>query len=1070
MKLPFWAVFIFYKQFKLVYLCIYHYSKMNSYTVINASAGSGKTYSLVKNILKICLKNSNPEIIRKILAVTFTNKAAGEMKERILSWLEKFTSDNYSSNFELISIKNQLKEENINLSIEELHHRASKLFYYILHNYSVMNLCTIDSFNSKLIKAFTYELGLSQNFELNIDSSPTIIKAVDKTLEKIGIDKQISYAFMDFMFYNLYNEDKKLNLSELLFKNAKKYNSDIHYFALEKNKNFNWVEYNNEKDKLRNEIKKLEKESKEIAIFSKELIKSKNLEIEDFSGGKTNSIAIFFEKFLEKSKPTLPSSEEKALENFEKLNSSKAKNKSEDIAEILPKLIENRQKIIYNYIKIEKNRKIHTNILPLRINKEIQEQIKNIQNEDEILILSEFNTLIYNNIKNQSPEFIYDKIGENYKHYFFDEFQDTSFLQWENFIPLRNHTFSQKDTSFTIVGDPKQSIYSFRGGNAKIMLDIINKKENSPKYAEIQNLEHNFRSSKNIVEFNNLLYKHISNYLNEDYKDIFGIYSQQRPNSKNLGRVKIHLLENENSEIFFDDVSQKMIKDVEECINNGFSFSDIAILCRKKSEIIKFSQILSKVKIDYLGEKTFIKTISDDGLSLDMSNSINAVIEYISWLIFPNNKKHLLMCLYYLNKYKRIKIDDFSIEIAELLQNKNNEIIVQKIKDKYGIIFLNNKDYLNNFNFIENIIQEFCIENKETDYLLNFLELTYNFFQNPQLSLKKFIDFWKETGHKTSIQTSESTDAIRLMTIHKSKGLEFPVVFFPMKNSGKDTKDEEFSDWFDISDSENNSLKSVNINNFKKEFEVYDEEIKDFNKRNTYKNKIDRLCTQYVATTRPVEQMFLYIQKPKKTNYQEIYDFITLNNKTSENSFDFFEINENDLMKQNKSKNENFTKTIKLNSVKNTFEKNIKIQTKIDTNNNIQNENIKLGILTHKILEKVITEEDITKTLNYYSLNGTITKNESDQINIKLKKLIEKYPEYFEKKYEILNEREIYFEINNEQKLLRIDRMINTPKGWIILDFKTGIEREEHKNQMELYKMALENSGEKVWKTDILYI
>jgi len=1044
---------------------------MNSYIVINASAGSGKTYSLVKNILKICLKNSNPEIIENVLAVTFTNKAAGEMKERILVWLEKFSLDNYAKNLELILIQNDLKGEGVNISIEELHQRAKRLFYYVLHNYSVMNICTIDSFNSKLIRSFAYELGFSQNFELNIDPNPTIIKAIDKTLEKIGEDKQLSEAFMDYVLYSLYNEDRKLNLSKILFESAKKFNSDIHYFALKKNKDFDWVSYKNERDRLRNEINQLEKESKEMAISSIELIKSRNLEIDDFSGGKSNSIAVFFKKYIEKCKPALPDSEEKALEKFEKLNSSKAKNRSEDIFEILPKLLENRQKIIYNYINIEKNKKIHANLLPLRINKEIQDQVKLIQKEDEILILSEFNVLIYEFIRKQSSSFINEKIGENYKYYFFDEFQDTSFLQWENFVPLRDSIFSQKNTNFTIVGDPKQSIYSFRGGDAKLMLDIINKKEISPKYADVQNLEHNFRSSKNIVEFNNLLYKYISKDLKEDYKDIFGKYSHQISKSKNAGRVKIHLLENENTEIFFDDVSQKMIEDIKESMNNGFLFSDIAILCRKKSEIIKFSQLLSKTQIDYLGKKTFIKTISDDGLSLNLSSCVNAIIECISWIVFPENEKHLAMSLYYLDQYGRIKINDFADEITNLLKDKDVKIIIKNIENKYGIKFFLNRNNLNNFNFIENVLQEFCIEEKETDYLLNFLDLAYDFYKTSNLSLRNFIDFWREIGCNTSIQASENIDAIRLTTIHKSKGLEFPIVFIPIKNSGKDTKDEEFSDWYEVSDSVKNSLKSVNISNFKKEFEAYDNEIREFNEKNFYKNKINRLCTQYVATTRPVEQMFLYLQKPKKTNYQEIYDFIMLNNRSSENSFDFFSVNEKDLLKQNKKNNKNVIKSIKLTSIKNVLKKENDIWSKTNKNNDhCQNENLRLGILTHEILEKTITEKDFPKILKHYTLSGKISKDESDKIESKLKNLFKNHSEYFNGKYEISNEREILFNINNENKLIRIDRLLKSTNGWIILDFKTGIEREEHKNQIETYKMALENIGEKVWKAEVLYI
>lgn len=145
---------------------------MNTYTVINASAGSGKTYSLIKNLLKICLRNNRPEIIRNILALTFTNKAANEMKERILSWLGDFTSDRYMDIQALADIQKELKAEGIHLTLEDLHQRSKNLLDYILHHYSALNISTIDKFNTRLIRSFAYELGLPQNFNLEINAAP----------------------------------------------------------------------------------------------------------------------------------------------------------------------------------------------------------------------------------------------------------------------------------------------------------------------------------------------------------------------------------------------------------------------------------------------------------------------------------------------------------------------------------------------------------------------------------------------------------------------------------------------------------------------------------------------------------------------------------------------------------------------------------------------------------------------------------------------------------------------------------------------------------------------------------
>jgi ATP-dependent exoDNAse (exonuclease V) beta subunit len=163
----------------------------------------------------------------------------------------------------------------------------------------------------------------------------------------------------------------------------------------------------------------------------------------------------------------------------------------------------------------------------LKVNKEIQDQLQQIEDENDLVLLSKFNVLINENLRNEPSAFIYEKVGTQFQHYFFDEFQDTSALQWMNFLPLRDHNIATENSSFTLVGDPKQSIYRFRGGNAEIMLDIINKKDFSPIEVEIETLQQNFRSAKNIVKFNNELYHFYGSYLNEEHAKLFGKDAEQ---------------------------------------------------------------------------------------------------------------------------------------------------------------------------------------------------------------------------------------------------------------------------------------------------------------------------------------------------------------------------------------------------------------------------------------------------------------------------------------------------------------------------------------------------------------
>ncbi len=217
----------------------------NSYTVINASAGSGKTYALVQRLLMICLRYPNQQqSIRNILALTFTNKAANEMKERILSWLGNFASQGFADNTDLKNIQKAFEAEGLKITIDELHVRSKRLLDYILHNYSTLNIGTIDRFNSRLVRSFSYELGLAKNFNLEIEAEPFLIEAVDKMLDKIGENETISNSFMDYVDYSLENNER-INLNKNLYDSAKEFVKDIHYEHLKNNSDFDDANYEN---------------------------------------------------------------------------------------------------------------------------------------------------------------------------------------------------------------------------------------------------------------------------------------------------------------------------------------------------------------------------------------------------------------------------------------------------------------------------------------------------------------------------------------------------------------------------------------------------------------------------------------------------------------------------------------------------------------------------------------------------------------------------------------------------------------------------------------------------------
>lgn len=1020
----------------------------------------------------ICLRYPNQQqSIRNILALTFTNKAANEMKERILSWLGNFTADNFADNSDLKNIQQAFEAEGLKITIDELHVRSKRLLDYVLHNYSTLNIGTIDRFNSRLVRSFSYELGLAKNFNLEIEAEPFLIEAVDKMLDQIGENDAISNSFMDYVDYSLENNER-INLNKNLYDSAKEFVKDIHYEHLKSNKDFDDTNYENIKNTLRKEIVQNKKKSAELAEESVKLFRSRNIEIEDFAQGK-NGIGGFFTKvtdFYQQKRPGFPfptTLEESVINNYRKGASSKSKNKETEIFEILDQLLANRMQLILLYIETQKKEKILSALLPLKVNKDIQDELRKIEEENDLVLLSKFNILINENLRNEPSAFIYEKVGSQFQHYFFDEFQDTSELQWQNFVPLRDHSVSTEYTSFTLVGDPKQSIYRFRGGESKLMLDIINKKEFAPRQADLLVLKDNWRSAKNIVQFNNELYRYHSEGLEEEHQNIFGTDAEQNPKSKIDGRVKVSLIENLTNEDFYNDTSERMRKDIQESLDNGFKFSDITILCRGNFDIFSYSQKLGNLKVNYLGEETNIKTISDKGLTLELSNTLKAVIEFLRWEINPKNRTNLIMLMYYLNTLGRIHMADFTLEMKEILEIEKHEDILQFIQTKYALkLKQDHFPRFNLYNFVEYYINEFSVENKETDFLLNFLEMLFNFTQNAGASTKEFLKYWDEEASAYTIQASENIDAVQIMTIHKSKGLEFPIVFIPMMNKNRDG---EFTNWFDTQNDD--ALKSVNINQFSKTLEVYDEEIEKFNKKNSYKNLIDRLCLQYVATTRPVEQLFFYLQKANKTsNNLQLLEFINDKNTDQADEFDLYETTPEGLKKHSKDKMSSF-KTKDIQHLKNVNEKSTSIKIATPSKNyQVRNEKVRIGLFVHELLSKINTKKDTAKVLERYVMEGQITLEEKNEIEETLLHIIEKYAEFFDESWQVINEKDIMISENGESHLFRPDRILKNDEGYIIVDFKTGEPTEKDQLQIEGYRNILEKLGRKVLKIQLIYL
>ena len=510
-----------------------------TFQVYNASAGSGKTFTLVKEYLKVLLNSEDIFRFQKVLAITFTNKAAGEMKERVLNNLHDFSEGKENDLFQIII-------NEIPIDKPTIKERSKKILDAILQNYSAFSITTIDSFTHKIIKNFAYDLGLSLNFEVEMDAVSLLNEAVDVLISKIGTDKELTKLLIDFSLDKA-DDDKSWDISRELneFSRILLNEDDTKHFRELADKKLE--DFTNLKKKLTEHQQVIKMRFQEIGNNGLEIIESVQLDYKDFYRSMFPNHFVALSKNPEKAKFFEDS---KLRERIEE-NNFYAKSKSEDIKSviegILPELLQLYMKSEQLYQQFLMNKLALKSVIPLAVLNHINLELTEIKEENNLRLNAEFNQLISDNIKDQPAPFIYERIGQRFMHYFIDEMQDTSVLQWQNLIPLIDNALAQENSSLLLVGDGKQAIYRWRGGKAEQFIDLGSGEEN-PFHIDKkkETLATNFRSYSEIINFNNSFFQHTANFLqNEDYSQLFVDGNKQLENSKKGGFVSLSFLEKE---------------------------------------------------------------------------------------------------------------------------------------------------------------------------------------------------------------------------------------------------------------------------------------------------------------------------------------------------------------------------------------------------------------------------------------------------------------------------------------------------------------------------------------------
>lgn len=854
----------------------------NQFKIYSSSAGSGKTYTLTKEYLKLALKYENPHYFRHILAITFTNDAANEMKSRIVETLREFGQPNGLHNPLLKDIAKSL-----NQSPEMVQKKARATFNKIIYNYADFAVSTIDSFVNQVIRAFTRELNIPYNYEIQLDTTELLNLAIDKVLDNVGRAQkdELSELIINWVEekaeqgknWSMIAEDLKGFAYELLNERSYRYIAQL--------KSLKIKDYQKIRVHLNGYVVIYEDHVQELAQKALDLIGGAGLGAGDFKGGKTRSVVAYFIKHRDKPYNQEALREKDYFHNATQENiwykDNLAQSKQALIDAIAPQLADLLEQI-ESYKETEGKRYILVKrLLPqlykLALIHEIQEELERSKAETNSIHISDNNKKIAEIIATEPVPYIYERVGERYHHILIDEFQDTSTLQWHNLMPLIENALAENNFNL-IVGDAKQAIYRWRGGEMEQLVYLYKKHferlQNTvgeqatnflaERYQLLANnhsperLAYNFRSTPEVINFNNALFNFIvkDSALAQEYDLLKLIYdegfAQEVPpqNKKSGGLVDIQFIpKKEESLQTLEEIRERVAKAIED----GFAPEDIAILVR--------ANLTGKTIAQDLRQHGY-RVISQTSLLLVSSEKVRFIVALMKLIHKPEDKMNKSEAMYLFYKVVRKQIPDAEAneEISQIL-NSPIGAFYEKIKAEGFKFSFYQLQSLSLYELAEQLIGIFDLmkDQYRLEYVFRFLDVVLEFSQQKSATLGEFLQYWEEKREKLSINTPKSKGAIAITTIHKSKGLEYPVVIVPFFNIDLSPKNQSTM-WVQLEDEIFTLPKStvqlpVGIVGIAKE-------LAETHLAKQYQDELERVFIEnlnlmYVAFTRPVYRLHI---------------------------------------------------------------------------------------------------------------------------------------------------------------------------------------------------------------------
>ena len=1002
------------------------------YKIIDASAGTGKTFSLRKNIL-LKLFSGDDFSFKHVLAVTFTNNASNEMKQSILSDLFVISTNPKNSKV--------LSEINKEFEIKNVKQKSQKLLKNILNNFSFFQISTLDKFNHRLIRSFSNELGLGYDFDIIVDRDEFFDLLIFEFLDKIQDNNTLltllsNYSKTKVLQSKSWDIDYEIReLLELIFDET----NYLNFLKLSENQNLKLWDLKKDIVKkikgLQTSIKKkcyeffllIDQNSEHVFVYLKNFVKS--ISIKKINDLKTEAIRsrISNNQILKKS--------------FSGEQYGTYSNAILNVVDEILSIVEKTQ----TYSNIFSN--IDLNILAIDIIKFSNEY----QDKSNILFISDFNKKINKELLEQPSQYIYEKLSVKFKDYFIDEFQDTSFLQWQNIIPLSSHSVlnegvNENHGSIFLVGDPKQSIYRWRGANPEIFSSL---KQNSPFHIkpELISKKVNFRSCEQIVNFNNDFFKFISSKLKLDRVDELYKNLDQNSNKKPGGLTTITFIDQEKD--YEEQTRLSVLNIIKDKIREGYDYKDIAILCRKNDQCSQISSFLIENNIDVR---------SDEISTFSSIEEVRILVRFLGLKVDPKNKEHIKEILKYYTHINNMR------NKYDFIQNNlkdETELIFSNILDLDFKIFYGSSDYesivylINNLKFFDkNLLHiQFLL-----DEILNY-ELLSSYRK------ESFYSYWNKKKDKIKATFINNSSSVNILTIHKAKGMEFSFVILPHFDFSLQKLN--FKTWIQYQSSKTTIPIFVDYKNSLKYFDNNSKVV--FHEKNN-EMILDSLNLMYVALSRAISQNHIITNTPKDENFSSVAGichsysnqntYAVANLKAPLYNFSWGVSN------KQKSKGQYLSKK----SIKTLCKVKAHDFNAVRKNLNRSKKTSYFGSVFHDIIAKIESKKQIEIVIYDFFNRGLFSKNDKNKM-IKMVKSVfnnKKLSHFYTDSDNIYREREIYL---SNGKVIKPDRMILHENNEVsILDYKTGKPKISDNNQIINYISELEKDSYRVREAFLVYL